>query len=810
MIRAVLAFDAAVAQHLQGRDGAIEMLLAAYEQQDEEAPGCLAGARTLGRLAGILFSAGDEEGYEEASTLAFAMAEAAGPDGPTWASLLSLVATSRARVGDLAGAEQAMRRSVEWHRTHLPETQSAVIAYVNLGARLRARGDLDAADRCWRHGLSMAERTPGTDRTRAVLIHNLGELLRDKGDLARAEDLLREAAAQFGELARGSMAHMLAMGLVGDTLRRRGDLPAARALLEQAVAMVEQTAPEGNLAGSVYLGAGDLARAEGDWEQAEEFYGRAAELYERLKNDPLERSQAWNGLATALRARGDHDRALALSARAVALVDDQRNRLLGSDQARALFASRFFGIYHDHVQWLVERGQVAEAFGVLERSRARSLLALIAERDLLLDDDLPPALERKRRAVDAEYERTLDALADARTRPEQVEGLKLSLDDLRQEQERVAEAVRRSSPRLADLRSPDALDAREVASHLGAGTLLLSYSVGREKTIVFSLAPASGADPAPILRAVVVDVGEDALRRRIDAWRAGAERAVPPPGFRREARALYDLLLAPLEAEIRSARRLLISPDGPLHGLPFAALRGREGYLIERLPVQTAISGTLHAQLVRTRRTPKRSPRLVGFGDPRYEPGGLPALPASRREVETIARLFRGSVAHLGTAATEERAKNLGPDADYVHFALHGLVDEHSPLDSSLALATPHRGGDGIENGRLHTWEIFESVRLNAELVTLSACRSALGKEHAGEGVIGLVRAFQFAGARTVLASLWDVGDRGTAQFMARFYGSLKRGASKDEALRRAQIAAIRAGQHPVRWAAFKAYGDWR
>jgi CHAT domain-containing protein len=104
----------------------------------------------------------------------------------------------------------------------------------------------------------------------------------------------------------------------------------------------------------------------------------------------------------------------------------------------------------------------------------------------------------------------------------------------------------------------------------------------------------------------------------------------------------------------------------------------------------------------------------------------------------------------------------------------------------------------------------MERLRLDADLVTLSACHSAEGMPLAGEGLIGLTRAFQYAGARSVLASLWNVGDKSTVKFMRHFYGLLQQGVAKDEALRSAQVASIRAGRHPVRWAAFQLYGDWR
>jgi CHAT domain-containing protein len=225
--------------------------------------------------------------------------------------------------------------------------------------------------------------------------------------------------------------------------------------------------------------------------------------------------------------------------------------------------------------------------------------------------------------------------------------------------------------------------------------------------------------------------------------------------------------------------------------------------------------------------------RLVAFGDPRY-PGAesgaqdpadpvlrdgvrlgwkLRPLPASRGEAQAIARLYPGAETFLGAAATEERAKSLPRDARYVHFACHGFVNDLFPLNSALALTIPETPTEGKDNGLLQAWEVFEGVRLDADLVTLSACGSGLGKEQAGEGLLGLTRAFQYAGARSVVASLWSVADDSTAQLMKRFYRELSRGRPKDEALRAAQMELINRSPRmsdPARWAAFQLFGDWR
>jgi CHAT domain-containing protein len=200
-------------------------------------------------------------------------------------------------------------------------------------------------------------------------------------------------------------------------------------------------------------------------------------------------------------------------------------------------------------------------------------------------------------------------------------------------------------------------------------------------------------------------------------------------------------------------------------------------------------------------------------------------LPYSRREVERIGGLYKEAQLYLGESATEERAKSVGRDARVLHFATHGYLDDRTPLDSGLVLTLPEGLSPGRDNGLLQVWEIFESVRLDADLVVLSACDSGLGRELSGEGLIGLTRAFQYAGARSVVASLWSVTDQVTAELMARFHRHYAAGLSKDKALRQAQIELIRkpmritiaAGQAadtvvsaPFFWAAFQLFGDWR
>jgi CHAT domain-containing protein len=362
--------------------------------------------------------------------------------------------------------------------------------------------------------------------------------------------------------------------------------------------------------------------------------------------------------------------------------------------------------------------------------------------------------------------------------------------------------------------------------------------VGRERTVLF-VVPAG----ATSLTAIPIPFPREDLEKRVGRFRRLIRHARPDGAVEtalvKEARDLFRDLLGPASPLLQDARRLLVCPDGPLHTLPFAALvvgtsAEPPRYLVEWKPVHTAVSATAYAELKRP--GPRSEPRrleLVAFGDPRYPTRadaiasrdpvlrsalkkglGFEPLPSTRREVEEITEPYGDRARrYLGDEATEERAKSIGNDVRYVHFACHAQIDEASPLSSALVLTIPPAGEAGRDNGLLQAWEILDGVRIDADLVTLSACETALGREAGGEGLVSLTRAFQYAGARSVLASLWKVADESTAELMKRFYRHLGQGLPTDESLRAAQRELLHDGgrfAHPFAWAGFQLAGDWK
>jgi len=187
-------------------------------------------------------------------------------------------------------------------------------------------------------------------------------------------------------------------------------------------------------------------------------------------------------------------------------------------------------------------------------------------------------------------------------------------------------------------------------------------------------------------------------------------------------------------------------------------------------------------------------------------------LPETEHEAISVARLYGGTPL-LGEQATEATLRRNIQTADVIHLATHGYLHPVRAMSSGVLLTVPEKEpgpGETDNDGALQAWEIYSQLRLKAELVVLSGCETGRGQEVKGEGLIGLTRAFQYAGARSIVASQWKVADRSTAALMVAFHRSLRQGLPKDEALRQAMahLRQRRATSDPYYWAPFILVGD--
>jgi CHAT domain-containing protein len=267
-----------------------------------------------------------------------------------------------------------------------------------------------------------------------------------------------------------------------------------------------------------------------------------------------------------------------------------------------------------------------------------------------------------------------------------------------------------------------------------------------------------------------------------------------------EHRELYEILFHPIEEHL-SGNRVIIIPYGILNYLPFQALHDGNQYLVEKYSI--SYSPSLSVLEFLKRETRQHGLRIIAFGNPDLNNIALD-LPAAEREVEMIKELFPTAKILKRQEATEAYAKSLVQDYNIIHFACHGEYIPEAPLASSIRLSP----GNG-EDGRLEAGEIFD-MDIHANLVVTSACQTAIGRIGKGDEVVGLTRAFIYAGAKSVLGSLWNISDEATTSLMMDFYRNL-RSLNESEALRQAQLNMINSKEYnsPFFWAPFYITGSF-
>lgn len=476
---------------------------------------------------------------------------------------------------------------------------------------------------------------------------------------------------------------------------------------------------------------------------------------------------------------GKTDEAVEDFARAVDTLEAQRASI-NQDRYKLGFVEDKLAVYGDMVAALVALDRPDEAFEYAERAKARALVDLLADRSSFAVPDensrvrLRDALERlKDLEQDSLQLARLDGTeAGAGSRAIEIQGLK--------------QEVRSVSGEVISLVSVQKVSVTDIQATLTDQEVLIEYFQDGDRLTAFVVTGGS-------VQAVELD--GRGLTEAVTAFRAALEDNVST-NWRELSRALYERLI-PVEARV-GAPILTVVPHGPLHYLPFAALYDGRTVLAERVAVRTLPSASVLRYLRARGVAGNRA--LLALGNPDV---GDPALDLPGAEAETLAIAERWPSARrlLRANASETVFKQNGASFGYLHLASHGEFDASAPLTSGLLLAP-----DGENDGRLTVSEIYD-LTLDAELITLSACETALGDIAGGDEVIGLTRGFLYAGARSVVASLWQVSDNATAELMERFYDNLKR-MGRAEALRQAQLATKRDYGHPYYWAAFQLSGN--
>ena len=470
-----------------------------------------------------------------------------------------------------------------------------------------------------------------------------------------------------------------------------------------------------------------------------------------------------------------HTEALEYCRKAIDVIETQRSSI-NTEAAKIGFVGDKQAVYAKLIAIALRLNRPDVALEYIERSKSRALVDLLASQEQKL------AMGAKK----AEQKELLESYREARDLAAvqlPVDMLMLDPDKRRNVAEGKRDVLKQQAPELASLVTVSALSASgiqkiiqsdEVAfEFFGHGKDLMAVAVSRERILTARIEADGLEEEVRSFRSMII--GQD--KKVID-----------------QAQRLYDLLIRPFETFIANKPHLLFVPHGSLHYLPFGALHDSRKYLVDSHTLRYLPSVGVQ-QYLRSSDSPQLGKILI-FGNPdlgmsEYDLAGAEAESKMVQEMVPDSELFLRDRATR--SAFNERAGNFS----FLHVASHGEFNSDNPLQSRLLLAP-----DAHNDGSLTVSEIY-GLHLNADLVTLSACETGLGKAMNGDDIIGLNRGFLYAGSSNVIASFWQVNDRATSELITSLYAKLKAGMLKKEALRLAQQELRKKYPEPYFWAAF-------
>lgn len=755
----------------------------------------------------------------------------------------------------------------------------------NLGVVYLDLGEYQLALEFFTQALQL-RRASGDRLGESTTLYNIGKTYIELDDKTKALEHLNQSLAiqrEIGDRQREART----LNLMGNIYDGLGERQKALEANEQALRLNQASSNREGVAVSLN-NIGKSYDLKGDKARAADYYNRSLTLRRAIGDRTGEATTLYN-LAHLELERGDLATSRKHIEAALAIIESVRSNVYSPDFRASFFASvrDYHELYIDLLMRLHRQqpgqGLDALALGASEGARARSLLELLTESGADIRQGVDPALLERERAL----QRLLNAKAERRRRilnqdhtKEQAAAVGKEIEQVSGELRQVESQIRLVSPRYAALTQPRLLNLTEIQrSVLDSQTVLLEFSLGRDRSYLWAVTPTSSSSYELPGRAEIDALAqraygllternkqlkaEGADQRRARVARADAE-------YEEVAGRLSDMLLKPAAGLIEK-KRLLIVSDGALQWIPFAALpapRASAGHptnpaaftplVLDHEIAYLPSASTLVALRLETTERGSALRTVAVLADPVFDAGdarvkgrnspagkepppagspphgvpqdirrvladmseggddaGLPRLSATRWEAQQIGALVpaRESLLALDFKASREVATSpLLGQYRIVHFATHAFIDDVHPELSGIVLSLVNEQGQP-QDGFLRAHEIF-NLKLPVELVVLSACKTGLGKEVRGEGLVGLTRGFMYAGAPRVVVSLWSLSDKPTAELMSLFYkkmlGPEKMPAAA--ALRAAQIETWKNKRlgAPYFWAGFTFQGKWR
>lgn len=710
------------------------------------------------------------------------------------------------------------------------------MAYFLAGDLERAREHLEAA--------LVVRRQARDGLGQAAILRVLGSIYREQQDLESAISAHREAASVGGPAYIAQAEILLARDLA-----EVGQVNEALAVLD-AVTVEAIAADRALMVAAALLERGAVRRRSGQALESEADLRQALSMYREMALSRHEARAAFE-LALLKRENGRLEVAADYALHAINLVERHRGMITNPDM-RATFLGLRQDYYHFYIDLQAEQFKDLDdlrylhaALDMSERARARAFVDLLNDSSVKIPAASDPELRARESRLHTEFAELRfqhDRLIGTGVTTPEVDALLKKLRRTESELDGLDTELRRGSSDRSGLRSPVIQDLRAIQANLDPDSVLVQYALGEPRSYAFIVTDSSASIAVLAPGAEIAALARQAHERLrlLDSGRPKADRDSP-------LRQLAARVLWPIQ-DLLDRHRVVVVPDGALHYVPFAVLplEGSEDDDVPLLVKHEIVNLPSMSVLVAQRqqlgpRVPHRLTVAV-FADPVFEiddprvsgtpriaeasspaatymfaawgASALQRLPATGDEAAVIASLVPEDQRLVLTGLDASRDLILGNSLlDYriIHLATHGLIDTRFPALSGLAFSSIDANGQSLD-GVVRLRDIY-GLRLNADLVVLSACSTGLGRELRGEGMIGLTRGFQFAGSRTVIASLWQVPDRATAKLMEFMYvGLLQEGKQAAAALREAQlhIATTRRWRDPHYWASLVAYGEWQ
>lgn len=618
------------------------------------------------------------------------------------------------------------------------------------------------------------------------------------GEAKRALALLRSARRAFEEMGHRVQVAEVDWDLSEHFLKAGEHQAALGAATSAGQAFAQEHLPSSRLLAD--LNVAEAHRREGRDKEALAILKTTLEEARARRLDEVA-DQAAYGIGKIQEASGALKDALDSYVHVISGLERMRS-LLGVEDYRISFVEGRMAVFEDAVALALQLGERELALNLVERAKSRTLIEAMAARAEGRYREQDARLARKMHGLREELNWLYNRIKQQDDQSEHPSGTRGTgpkatrsrlIKRMDRVEQKLVELMRRQAVRFPPTDETSPVSVSQVQALLDPGTVLIEYYQARDALWVFVIEHDSWD-------VVELDVPAETVRTLVAVWELSIEQFSFGPSFverhqrrllhqaTRHLTSLYHQLVRPVESHLAGKKRLFVVPHGAIHKVPFHALWSGQAHLDDVLEVGYAPSLTALARSLGRQETPAKRALVVGASDE--------ATPRLAQEVRQVGHAFDDARVVLDDAAVEEKLYAYAPQCDVLHLACHGVFREDNPAFSWLQL-----------NGTRLIVADVARLKLRASLVTLSACRSGVSKITAGDELLGLVRAFLTAGAKSLLVSMWWADDQATSELMEAFYGRLKAGSSRSSALREAQVSLRARHPHPYYWAPFVLIG---